>query len=109
MYQQKNLVLAAIFLGLMLAWVGFAAATRAAVPTPQGTPTITDRFPHLWGVLVVPRAEVQPEGPAQAAAPASSGCFGRLVPPIFGANVNATLANASAQNETTIAINPEDD
>src|SRR5437867_7408663 len=58
---------------------------------------------HLSGVVAIPPRQVQ----AEAAARERGGNL-ILNPPLFGPNVDATLNNPAAQNETTIAINPED-
>jgi hypothetical protein len=111
MQRNRRLIVswAAIFVSLILVAAGWAGAAQAARPAPgatgglPGQPVITDPYHHLSGVIVVPieqmRGQANPLG----------GWAGRLTPPIFGPNVDASLNNAADQNETTIAINPEDD
>ncbi|HMA35486.1 MAG TPA: sialidase family protein, partial [Chloroflexia bacterium] len=93
-----------------LCWVGLAGGGVGAetAPTAQlaavgsGPPLITDPLHHLSGVVAVPARRV-------LGAPGARGPWGPLTLPVFGPNVDASLNNPAAQNETTIAINPEDD
>ena len=100
---------ATILVSLILVAAGWMGAAHAARPAPGsaggpgGQPVITDPYHHLSGVVAVPIEQMR--GPANP----PGGWAGGLTPPIFGPNVDASLNNAADQNETTIAINPEDD
>ncbi len=82
---------------------------NSAMAAPKQT-TLDPRLHHLSGVVAIPPWQVEGE----AAVRALGGDLGHdlkqlLTPPTFGPNVDATLNNPAVQNETTIAINPEDD
>ncbi|HUS14694.1 MAG TPA: S-layer homology domain-containing protein [Chloroflexia bacterium] len=97
----KNLGLLFVVAALGVAALGIGNPSYAAQPSAPGSPRITDPLHHLSGVIAVPQALMR-----NLAGP--RGVFGPLTPPVFGPNVDASLGNPSAQNETTIAINPED-
>ncbi|MGI8586155.1 MAG: Kelch repeat-containing protein [Chloroflexia bacterium] len=92
-------LLGAAVLGMGL--VGLSRTAGAALPTEQSVPRIADRFHHLSGVVAVPPAEMLGQGLGERRNVL-------LTPPVFGPNVSASLNDPSAQNETTIAINPDD-
>src|SRR5689334_18601285 len=99
-YQWRGILFAVSLAALgVLGWLGTAGA--ATPPRTQG-PVIADPFHHLSGVLLYPPDRMR-------AARGGPGVIGAPALPVFGANVSASLGNGSAQNETTIAINPEDD
>jgi hypothetical protein len=99
-YRGIGLLLGAMLAGLGL--LGLVAGAGASTPLPLAAPIITDQFHHLSGVLLYPPDRMRADQPL-------SGWAGPLTLPSFGPNVSASLNNTGAQNETTIAINPEDD
>src|SRR5437868_4052214 len=92
----------AVLFGLLAAPGGTAGAAYPLVA--QGQPLITDPLHHLSGVVAIPPAQIIAHSKR---ADSVSGLLSLLTPPIFGPNVDASLNNPSAQNETTISINPE--
>jgi hypothetical protein len=106
MVRKSNAILALLMLCAAVAWVGLVGIAGAAYPVARaalrGQPVITDPYHHISGVIAVPPEEMMGEHPTPPWA-------GPLTPPVFGPNVDASLNNAANQNETTIAINPEND
>src|SRR4051794_1143970 len=107
-------VLGWLMLGLSLALLGATGAARAAYPATTAAspsqqdhpqPVIADPYHHISGVIAVsPDTMIKQAGGSDT----KPGTF-PLALPTFGPNVDATLNNPAAQNETTIAINPEND
>lgn len=96
---------AAILVSLTLITAGWVGAVNAARPTPgvaHGQPLITDPYHHLSGVVAVPKERMMGSSPGLLERWA-----GRLTPPVFGPNIDASLNNGSAQNETTMPSTPK--
>src|SRR4051812_7580056 len=108
MYTRRGLGPVLFLFAICMALVAFVGVAGASYPPPKlagivGVPLITDPLHHISGVVAVPPSKMR------ARSQASSRFDGGLTPPLFGPNVDASLNDPSAQNETTIAINPEDD
>ncbi|MEO5953037.1 MAG: hypothetical protein ABIQ44_11285, partial [Chloroflexia bacterium] len=104
---------------LCLLVVSMTGQAGASAPVNKTPPVITDPYHRLSGVVVYPpsrmNAERAEKGDGSAASlitdfvgNSNSGIGGWLVPPVFGANADASLNNAANQNETTVAISPDD-
>ena len=99
------------------AGAGAGAAPPAATYAPQpvkpvwqsaaNRPEVIDPYKRLSGVIAVPPAEMM--RPGSGGDPSWLGPLSPLVPPVFGPNVDASLNNPANQNETTVAIDPEND
>lgn len=82
--------------------MGIPAGAAQARTTQPSVPYIADRLHHISGVVAVPPHTMM--GRAEATL---HDLTRLLTPPTWGPNVDASLNNPAAQNETTIAINPE--
>src|SRR5215212_11722169 len=88
-------------LAAAMALIGFVGVAGAAYPasvtgsSPQW-PGISDPLHGISGVVAVPQSQMR-DGQA------SRGLVERLTQSVFGPNVDASLNQASVQNETTIA------
>jgi hypothetical protein len=99
------------------AGAGAGAAPHAPTYVPQPVkpawqaaqphPNIADPYRRISGVIAVPPAEMM--RPGSGGDPSWLGPLSSLVPPVFGPNVDASLNNTANQNETTVAIDPEND
>ena len=117
MYRKKELLLVLLLavLGLGIAGAGTGGRADAAYPTQTNAtgksaaqqPQYTDPYHHLSGVVVVPVSEML--GGQNTGGGGVGNWAGPLTPPIFGPNVDASLNNTAAQNETTISLNPDND
>ncbi|HKP52205.1 MAG TPA: S-layer homology domain-containing protein [Chloroflexia bacterium] len=80
-----------------------ALALAGSVARIEASPTVqqawSDPLRHLSGVVAVP-----PETMMRPAGGEVDKLWGPLNPPVFGPNVDASLNNSAAQNETTISI-----
>src|SRR5438105_4028888 len=109
------LVVAWALLGAVILLPGPLAAlgTRYSV---LGT-RVRDRLHHLSGVVAVPPSQMmaprvigaRPLHPTPNTQHLSPNAYHPLsLPPLFGPNLDASLDDPSTQNETTIAISPDD-
>jgi hypothetical protein len=95
--------------GLVLL-AGSGREAKAGAPAGLPSQSLPQNTSHVSGVVLFPSALMGLGVGGQVYSPNPvSKWAGRLTPPIFGPNVDASLNNPSNQNETTIAINPEDD
>ncbi len=109
------MIAAAVWLALGARDGAGAAAARTYVPQPvkpawqsaANRTEIVDPYKRLSGVIAVPPAEMM--RPGSGGDPSWLGPLSPLVPPVFGPNVDASLNNPANQNETTVAVDPEND
>lgn len=109
MYRKKELSFVLLPASLcLIILVILSNQAKAAYPTASVSPQYTDPYRHLSGVVAVPPSEMM-RNLGEKGASVLKEWAGPLTPPVFGPNVDATLNNASNQNETTISINPNND
>ncbi len=87
--------------GAACAILALLGALPSAHPGRAAGPAPADPFHHLSGVVLYAPGSTQPGRGLPAGA-------GPLLPSSFGPNVSAVNGDPSAQNETTIAIAPDD-
>src|SRR4051794_32848819 len=106
---RTGLALGLVALGVALFVAGVEGSFAAGAGEGHGAgqaPLITDPLHHLSGVIAVPPQSMM--GQAKQGGGILHELAGLLTPPVWGPNVDASLNNPAVQNETTIAINPED-
>ena len=119
MYRTRELLLALCLFALCLLVAGMAGDARASYPT-KTAPVKTDPFYRLSGVVAIPPSTMMDGGrwmvdggkeylSSKLIRNPQSPIRNPFVPPVFGPNVDASLNNVANQNETTVAIDPDND
>jgi len=99
-YMALALVAPALFISIGSLHVDAALQESGAEAGGSGQPWIRDPYHHISGVVVYPPSQVSSGNPLRKLVDA-------LLPPIFGPNIDTSLNNPAAQNETTIDIDPD--
>src|SRR5262249_52008571 len=101
MTRTRAFLLAFCLLMLCMIAAGMAAEAGASYPT---APRYTDPYHHISGIIATSITDAPQNHPASQdlIQNLKSKIENPFAPPVFGANVDASLNNTANQNETTI-------